>query len=64
MTFEERLDKISEKVDAIAHNLDVLTRMHVDNDREYQERFQANEKRLAQVMDTVERLARIAAAGR
>jgi HSCB C-terminal oligomerisation domain len=33
MTLDERLE-------AIARNLDTLTQIHVDNDREYRERFQ------------------------
>lgn len=33
MTIEERLE-------AIARNLDTLTQIHIDNDREYRERFQ------------------------
>jgi hypothetical protein len=34
MTIEERLE-------AIAQNLDTLTKIHLDNDREYRERFDA-----------------------
>ena len=70
MTTDERLDKL-------AQQLDTLTRIHIDNDREYRERFrqmeerfdrdeelfqkrfQQNEVRLAQLMDTMTRLARI-----
>jgi hypothetical protein len=37
MTFEERLE-------AITQNLDMLTKIHLDNDREYRERFTALEK--------------------
>jgi len=66
MTIDERLENIS-------RNLDTLTKLHLDserqreqddserraNDREYRERFQQNEKRLAQLMDTMNRLGRI-----
>jgi uncharacterized coiled-coil protein SlyX len=34
MTIEERLE-------VIAQNLDILTKIHLDHDREYQERFEA-----------------------
>lgn len=40
MTIEERLE-------AIAQNLDTLTRIHLDNDREYRERF----KQLTETQD-------------
>jgi hypothetical protein len=52
LTIEEQLQQISE-------NLNTLTRIHLGNDREYRERFVANEKRLAQLMDTMNRLGRI-----
>ena len=64
---------IDERLEAIAQNLDQLTRIHIDSDREYRERFQQieelfrrneerfdrNEGRLAQFMDTMNRLGRI-----
>jgi hypothetical protein len=31
---------IDERLELIAQNLDTLTRIHIDNDREYRERFQ------------------------
>jgi hypothetical protein len=33
--------------------------MHMDASKEYEERFRANEKRSAQLMDTMNRLGRI-----
>jgi hypothetical protein len=33
--------------------------MHMDASKEYEERFRANEERLAQLMDTMNRLGRI-----
>jgi hypothetical protein len=64
---------IDERLEAIAQNLDLLTRIHLDNDREYrerfrqiedlfqknEERFQQNETRVGQLMDTMNRLGRI-----
>ena len=75
---------IDERIEAIAINLDMLTRIHLDNDREFRERFQRaeerlqqneqrlqqneeryqrrfeeNEVRLAQLMDSMNRLVRI-----
>jgi hypothetical protein len=61
---------IDQRLDAIARNLDTLTKIHLDNDREYRERFdrmsagyndrfQRNEQRLAQVMDAMNRLITI-----
>ena len=66
MTIDERLDNI-------ARNLDILTKMHLDaerereeaereraeNDRQYHTRFQKNEERLAQLMDGMSRIIRI-----
>ena len=57
---------IDERLEALTHTVELLARMHIDNDREYHERFQRteerfarNEDRLAQLMDTMNRLGRI-----
>jgi hypothetical protein len=59
MTVEGRLD-------ALTHSLELMSHMQMDafkereNDRqEYEKRFRANETRLAQLMDTMNRLGRI-----
>ena len=49
MTIDEQLQQITE-------NLNTLTRIHLDTDCEYRERFLQNEKRLAQLMDSINRL--------
>ena len=50
---------IDEQLQQITANLNTLTRIHLDNDREYRERFQQNEKRLAQLMDSKNRLVSV-----
>jgi hypothetical protein len=50
---------IDEQLQQITANLNTLTRIHLDNDREYRERFLQNEKRLAQLMDSKNRLVSV-----
>jgi len=50
---------IDERLEALAQSLEAWQHMQVDANKEYQERFRANEKRLAQLMDTMNRLGRI-----
>jgi hypothetical protein len=42
---------IDERLEAVAHNLDMLTRIHLDDDREYRERFE----RLAEAQERLEK---------
>ena len=42
---------IDERLEAVARNLDMLTRIHLDDDREYRERFE----RLAQAQVKLEK---------
>ena len=67
---------IDERLEAMARTLDTLIKIHLDNDREYRERFaeiagaqRENEARFAQVtrnfevmLDSLNRLAEIARA--
>jgi hypothetical protein len=48
---------IEERLEAIAKNLDTLTKIHLDNDREYRERFDALTKALADFSADVTRYA-------
>jgi hypothetical protein len=50
---------IEERLEAITQTLELWSHMHMDASKEYDERFRANEKRLAQLMDTMNRLGRI-----
>jgi hypothetical protein len=62
VTTDERLDKLTDKVSAIAEHLDLLTRMHIDNEREFRERFdkiedlfQRNEERFQRTEERFQR---------
>jgi hypothetical protein len=50
---------IDERLEALTHSVELWSHMHMDASKEYEERFRANEKRLAQLMDTMNRLGRI-----
>jgi len=50
---------IDERLEALTQSLELWSRMHMDASKEYEERFRANEERLAQLMDTMNRLGRI-----
>jgi hypothetical protein len=54
---------IDEQLAAVRHNLDMLTRIHLDNDREFRERMgQINEERQKDSREFRERLDRLTAA--
>lgn len=73
MTIDERLDKLTERTEATAQSLDVLTRIVLDNQRDWEERWAKSEERWAksekrfdkidermvQLMDTMNRLGNI-----
>ncbi|HXM44834.1 MAG TPA: hypothetical protein VN924_26595 [Bryobacteraceae bacterium] len=50
---------IDERLEALTRSLELWQHMQMDASKEYEERFRANEKRLAQLMDTMNRLGRI-----
>jgi len=50
---------IDERLEALTQSSELWSHMHMDAGKEYEERFRANEKRLAQLMDTMNRLGRI-----
>jgi hypothetical protein len=52
MTIDQRLEALTLSAQSWSH-------MHTDASKEYGERFRANEKRLAQLMDTMNRLGPI-----
>jgi len=49
MTIDERLEALTQSVELMAH-------MPQENEKRYAERFNRNEERLAQLMDTMNRL--------
>jgi hypothetical protein len=60
---------IDERLENIARNLDILTKLHLDSHREWREAQAENEKHFAQVthnfeivLDSIKRLERIATA--
>jgi uncharacterized protein YaaR (DUF327 family) len=50
---------IDERLEALTQSLELWQHMQMDASKEYEERFRANENRLAQLMDTINRLGRI-----
>jgi len=57
---------IDERLEALTQSLELWSHMHMDASKEYDERFRsleklfrANEERVAQLMDTMNRLGRI-----
>jgi hypothetical protein len=57
---------IDERLEALAQSLELWSHMHMDASKEYDERFRsleklfrANEERVGQLMDTMNRLGRI-----
>jgi hypothetical protein len=59
MTIDERLEKLAERTDAIAQSVELLTSLHLDSERRYEERFAKTEERMTQLMETMNRLANI-----
>ena len=60
MTIEKRLDKLKERQEVLAKTLERIASEHRKMLRDYDERFAANEERLKQIMETMNRLAPIA----
>ena len=52
MTIEQRLEALVQTVELLSH-------MHQDMNKEYEKRFQQNEERMGQLMETMNRLATI-----
>jgi hypothetical protein len=50
---------IDERLEALTQSLELWQHMQMDASKEYEERFRANENRLAHLMDTMNRLGRI-----
>jgi hypothetical protein len=50
---------IEQKLDALTQTVELLARMHVDHERDYHERSVRTDDRLAQLMETMNRLANI-----
>ena len=48
---------IDERLEALKHSVALWSHMHMDAGKEYEERFRANERRLARLMDTMIRIA-------
>jgi methyl-accepting chemotaxis protein len=66
MTIDERLEKLAERTEAIAQSVELLTSLHLDNERRYEERFAKmddrfakTEERMVQLIDTMNRLANV-----
>jgi len=47
---------VEERFERIESNLDMLIRIHLDNDREYRERFAQDKERLDRLMTAIEEL--------
>jgi Ni,Fe-hydrogenase III large subunit len=62
MTTDERLDRLTERVDAIAQSVELLTHLHQDLERETSARFAEVASRFSETLGFINRLARIAEA--
>ena len=67
MNIEERLEKLTERHEALTQTVELLAGMHRDNEelfRRFQEesdkRFERADKRMGEVMETINQLGRIA----
>ena len=59
MTIDERLEKLTERTEAIAQSVELLTSFHLDSERRYEERFAKTEERMVKLIDSMNRLANI-----
>jgi len=66
MTIEERLDKLTERHEALARSIELLVASQRDNERlmqeraiDYEQRFAQNQQRLAQLMETMTHIKNI-----
>ena len=56
MTIEERLEKLTERHEALAQSLELIAGMQKSNER----RFEETDRRLGQVLEAITQLANIA----
>ncbi len=57
MNIDERLEKLTERQDALTQSVELLTHMHRDNEI----RYQKMEKRFERILTVIEQLANLAA---
>lgn len=57
MTIDERLEELGKRTGEIAKSLELLTGLCVDSERRHGDRFAKTEARMAQLTDTMNRLA-------
>jgi hypothetical protein len=62
MTTDERLDRLSERVDAIAQSVELLATLHRDLEKETAARFAETNRLMNQTLGFINRLAHIAEA--
>jgi hypothetical protein len=62
MTTDERLDKLAERVDAIAQSVELLTTLHRDLEQQTAAGFAETRARFAETLGFINRLARVAEA--
>jgi hypothetical protein len=62
MNTDERLDRLTDRVDALTHNVELLASMHKDHEVRFERFEQAMTGFAGDVRDAVGRLARIAEA--
>ena len=59
MTIDERIERLTERHEALAQSIELMMATQKENDSLYHERFQKNEERLGQLMDSMNRLVHI-----
>jgi hypothetical protein len=57
---EEKLERLTERVDAIAQSVELLTTLHRDLERETAARFADTAARFAETLNFINRLAHVA----
>jgi DNA repair exonuclease SbcCD ATPase subunit len=59
VTIDERIERLTERHEALAQSIELMVATQKENDSRYHERFQKNEDRLGQLMDSMNRLVRV-----
>ena len=69
MTIDERLEKLAERTEALTQSMELLTSMHLDNEKRFaaaegrhEERFATITNNFEVVLDSIKSLERIAGA--
>jgi hypothetical protein len=62
MTIEEKLERLTDRVDAITQSVELVTTLHRDLEKETASRFAETASRFAETLQFINRLAHVAEA--